>query len=296
MIISEIKIIKYIISTYRFLFWLFRKTGASDFITLFSINVLSLIILAIGFLATLQRVLGGVGLSDLDYQSHLRYLALIAFIALTFTTLYILRIRRMGITSVDAEIARGLDYKAALNRITDELDFVGIGASKLTHNENEFKEALERIKTHKGTARLLLCDPRQPILDSLERISNVGTGDYLITVQRSFAFLRHLKDRFGPTLEVRVYKPKTDKELITLRLMFINKSLCLLSQNVLGKVQKEGRSTPQLWIEKSNFSGNGPTLYTAFSELFYQLWDGPNTTELTDADFKQIAELSSKKP
>ncbi len=291
---SEFKVLKYIVSGYRFLFWIFRKTGASDFIALIAINVVVLILLAAGFLTTLKTVSGLFALSNLDYQSYLRYLASIAFVAVILATLYILRLRKMGITSVDAEIARGLDYKTALERITDELDFVGIGAAKLTHNETNFTEALERIKTHKGAARLLLCDPREQIVNRLERISNVGTGDYLTTVQRSFALLRQLKKRFGETLQIRVYKPKAEKDLITLRLMFINKGLCLLSQNVLGKVQKEGRSTPQLLIDRGSYASNGPTLYTAFSGLFVQMWDGPNTIELTDSDFQQIAALSSK--
>jgi hypothetical protein len=292
---SDFIIIKWIVNAYRFIFWLSRKFGLADFIALIVINVIALIGLVIGITITSQNLLEFLDITGLDYQNHLKWLSIISMLALSLTTLYILRLRKMGISSADAEIARGLDYKTALNRITDELDFVGIGAAKLTHNADEFTAALERIKTHKGTARLLLCDPRGPILDSLERISNVRTGDYLVTVQSSFALLRKLSERFGPTLQIRVYKPTTDKDLITLRLMFLNKSICLLSQNVLGKVQKEGRSTPQLLIDKANFFGSGPTLYTAFSELFDQMWNRANTAILTDSDFQQIADLSSIK-
>lgn len=293
MILSELKIIKWVVTAFRFCFWLFRKSGVSDFMTLVVLAGIASVLLVVGFLFSFQPISDYFGLLNPNYRLYLRYLTVLALLVLGFALLYALRLRKMGIASADAEITTGIDYKSALKLVTNEFNFLGIGASKLTSNSAEFTSALARVQSHKKITRLLLCDPRAPIVSRLEKISDVGNGSYLVRVKGSFSLLQHLQERFDSALEVRVYKPKTEEDLITLRLMFVNGKICLLSQNLLGKESKEGRSAPQLLIDSGALTNSSPTLYTAFSALFEQMWNRPNTKHVTDADFKEIAALTS---
>ena len=215
---------------------------------------------------------------------------LLVFFAITL--LYVLRLRNVGIVSADAEIARGLDYKAALSRVKHGFDFAGIGGAKLTQQKDEFTKSISRSSANGAIVRLLLCDPRVSIMTRLEKISGVNSGDYLLNVKQSFATLQQLQKRFGASIVIRVYKPDSERDLITLRLMFINGNFCLLSPNMLGIQSREGRSTPQLHIDSGRLFGADPTLYAALKQLFDQLWETAAANEITSKDFDEIADIS----
>jgi hypothetical protein len=61
---------------------------------------------------------------------------------------------RVGLQGADREIARGVNYRAALLLCKNYLDFLGVGASKLTR-EDEFSAALLRCRPD-APIRLLL--------------------------------------------------------------------------------------------------------------------------------------------
>jgi len=71
---SDFIIIKWIVNSYRFIFWLSRKFGLADFIALIVINVIALIGLVIGITITSQNLLEFLDITGLDYQNHLKWL------------------------------------------------------------------------------------------------------------------------------------------------------------------------------------------------------------------------------
>ena len=109
-------------------------------------------------------------------------------------------------------------------------------------------------------------------------------------MQKSFADIRQLRKRFPNSIFIHIYKPATEAELITVRLMLINKTICLLSQNVFGKDGGEGKSVPQLHLSAKPCLGSSPTFYRAFELYFEQLWSG-RSIEITEADFVAIAAI-----
>jgi hypothetical protein len=295
MAIADYAIFKWFVYAARWCFWLFRKFNVSDFKVVLIFTAPALLFFIFKILLTFPYIfdaLDSLGLI-IKHDDFLRYIYLYVIFVLFFNLFYTLRLRRMGIVSVDTEISRGLDYKGALNLVKNELDFIGIGASKLTSQKIEFTNAIERVSRNEGVIRLLLCDPSAPALARLEQLANVSQGQYLLNVKQSFSSLQQLKTRFGTALDIRLYKPETEGELITLRLMFINGNHCLLSQNTFGSQSREGRAIAQLHLQDKRLIGPEPTLYAAFGKLFDQLWSGSNARPITDVDFTTISALQS---
>lgn len=281
-----------LIRSTRWCFWLFRKLGFSDFAVVMAVGIPAIGILTAG-LSTYFELITITFRIDAKFISNLvPYFCGFLLVSFAITLLYVLRLRNVGIVSADAEISKGLDYKAALSRVKNGFDFAGIGGAKLTQQKEEFTKSISRSSANGAIVRLLLCDPRASIMTRLERISGVNSGDYLHNVKQSFATLQQLQKRFGASLAIRVYKPDTERDLITLRLMFINGNFCLLSQNTLGSQSREGRSTPQLHIDSGRLLGADPTLYAALKQLFDQLWDTAASNEITGKDFDEIAAIS----
>jgi hypothetical protein len=264
----------------------------SDFFVVMTIGIPAVGILLIGVLTYFDLF---SKIIPVDQQLILRLIPYVcAYLLVTFSIVFffVLRLRNVGIVSADSEIAKGLDYKAALNRVKNGFDFVGIGGAKLTQQKHEFTESIVRASSNGAVVRLLLCDPRAPIVTRLEKISGVNAGDYLHNVKQSFSTLQQLQKRFGTSIVIRVYKPATEQDLITLRMMFINGNFCLLSQNMLASHTREGRSTPQLHIDGGRLLGADPTLYAALKILFDQLWVAAASNEITSNDFDEIAAIS----
>ena len=276
----------------RWCFWLFRKLGFSDFAVVMTISIPAIGLLISGLLTYFELITKTFGIDAKGIFNLVPYFCAFLLTVFAITLLYVLRLRNICVVSADAEISRGLDYKAALSRVKNGFDFAGIGGAKLTQQKDEFTKSISRSNANGAIVRLLLCDPRPSIMTRLEKISGVNSGDYLHNVKQSFATLQQLQKRFGASIVIRVYKPNTERDLITLRLMFINGNFCLLSQNTLGIQSREGRSIPQLHIDSGRLSGADPTLYAALKQLFDQLWDSAATNELTNKDFDEIAAIS----
>lgn len=276
----------------RWAFWRYRKLGVTDFQVVFFAGILVLIFGVAGLLSQvsvvssyLPRLPNLVDAASLWYQ-------LGVVVTVAASTFFVWRLRKIGIVSADAETARGLDYKGALALVKSGFDFVGIGAAKLTHNKSDFTQAVERANQNNGQIRLILCDPRADAVRRLERIAAVDSGSYLLNVQQSFASIQHLKKRFPENILVRIYRPTTERELITVRLMLINNTTCLLSQHAFGKDAREGKSVPQLHLSSKPWLGSSPTFYLAFERYFQQLWTS-GSIEITESDFVAIAAIKS---
>ena len=283
---------RWLIRSSRWCFWLFRKLGFSDFAVVMTVGVPAVGILTAGLLTYFELITKAVAIDAKDISNLVPYFCAYLLVSFAITLFYVIRLRNVGIVSADAEIAKGLDYKAALSRVKNGFDFVGIGGAKLTQQKDEFTKSIVRASANGAMVRLLLCDPRASIMTRLEKISGVNSGDYLHNVKQSFATLQQLQKRFGTSIVIRVYKPDTEHDLITLRLMFINGNFCLLSQNMLGSQSREGRSTPQLHIDGGRLLGADPTLYAALKKLFDQLWEAAASDEIISKDFDEIAAIN----
>ena len=276
----------------RWAFWLYRKLSITDFQVVFFAGILVLIFGVVGLLSQVSVVSSYLPrLQNLvDAASPWYLLGVVVTVATS--TFFVWRLRKIGVVSADAETASGLDYKGALALVKSGFDFVGIGAAKLTHNKSDFTQAVERASQNNGQIRLILCDPRADAVRRLERMADVDSGSYLLNVQQSFASIRHLENRFPQNIFVRIYRPATEAELITVRLMRINKTICLLSQNVFGKDAREGKSVPQLHLSAKPWLGSSPTFYMAFERYFQQLWTS-GSIDITEPDFVEIAAIRS---
>jgi hypothetical protein len=290
MMLSEIWGVKYFLQAVRFAFRVYRKLGITDFqVSIFFYS--TAIIIAVGYFALkLPAVASVVPQSLVKFATQqIHWYFLYVTLCMCWGVFFALRLRKTGIVSVDGEITSGLDYSGALKKVTDGFDFIGIGASKLTSNKSDFEAAVSRAHRNGGKVRLLLCDPRADAMKRLEILADVRTGKYLSNVTQSFAVLFELRKQYAQDIEIRIYSPRNDKELVTVRMMFLNQSLCLVSQNVFGKDAKEGRSVAQLHVASKPRAGVTPTFYVAFRRLFDQYW--ATSTRITDADFAEIAAI-----
>lgn len=285
---TESLYLKYLVRFVRAVFWLYRKSGLSDFKT----SVVLLVITSILWMFTVwsgcSNYIVDQDFSNQKYEVYAGLISLIIYLGgLFFFFFYAARLRKLGIIGADAEIQSGLDYKNALARINDGFDLIGISGAKLTSHSDDFEKAIERVTAKNHQVRLLLCHPGCAI-ERLESLAGVNKGKYLATTKQSFTLLANLKQRFGNNLSIRLYKPTDESQFPAFRIMFINSELCLVSPNVPGAA-RQGRSLPQLHVSDEAAFGSEPTLYASFKKTFEQAWSvGQNvSTEI----FDEIAQL-----
>jgi hypothetical protein len=172
---------------------------------------------------------------------------------------------RVGIRGVDKNVGKGINYVNALRLCTNELKFLGIGASKLTR-ENEFTEALSRCTPSKQI-KFLLLNPEDARLIQAARNFNRPTEEYKNNVKKSLQIISTLKRDRAFNIEVRFYATEP-----VFRLMFIDSSLCLFSYYELGK--GEGSQLPQLHIVKADENKpNAESIYYPLEKYFDKLWE-----------------------
>ena len=171
---------------------------------------------------------------------------------------------KVGIRGVDQTIAGGIDYSGALRLCHNELKFLGIGASKLTA-ENEFKKALARCNADKSV-KLLLLDPEdERLVESAQRFDR-PPAEYKKNVLNSLHKIAELKKDRRFNIEVHFYCSEP-----IFRLMFIDNSLCLLSYYELGK--GEGAQLPQVHVTKAGENRpSSESLFHPLEKYFDELW------------------------
>ncbi len=171
---------------------------------------------------------------------------------------------QVGIRGVDKNIEGGINYLSALKLCKNKLEFLGIGANKLTREE-EFEKALSRCRPDKPV-KLLLLNPEDFRLQMAAQRFDRPINEYKNNVIGSLRRLSDLRNNRKFNIEVRFYSIEP-----VFRLMFIDDSLCLFSHYELGK--GDGSELPQLHITKANiFKPNSDSIYYPLEKYFDELW------------------------
>lgn len=172
---------------------------------------------------------------------------------------------RIGLVGADAEIRKGIEYSKALGLCSNSIEFLGIGASKLTEPNQPFEKAIDRCNSPTRPIRFLLSSPDSIGLQNIARNAGVDETSYQERVRRSLRVIAGLRKDRAMNIEVRFYG-----EFPAFRLMFIDDEICLASHYVLGK--GDGSQLPQLQIIKRSASRDISSLYYGFRSYFDNIW------------------------
>jgi len=215
---------------------------------------------------------------DIFLYTHLsgyRFLLASTFsfvVAAFFTWKELNQFWELGLIGADRQISKGIDFKRSLALCSNSLEFLGIGASKLTREPN-FESTMQRCHRSHTPIRFLLCDPQSPELQQIARQAGRDPEEYQRTVRDSLRIIAQQNKDRARNIEVRFYR-----RLPLFRLMFIDGWLCLASHYVFG--EGEGSQWPQLHIRKLRSRRDVESLYEPFRRYFQELWD-----EATEWDF-----------
>lgn len=172
---------------------------------------------------------------------------------------------RVGLIGVDQETANGLDYATALKMCNSDLEFLGIGASKLTRLGLEFEGAINRCSRPDCAIKFLLSRPDAEGLRRIATLAGRDASEYQHTVQESLRMIADFRTRRAKHIEVRFYR-----DFPAFRIMFINDSTCLVSHYVLGK--GDGSNLPQLHLIKMTDAEDIKSLFYGFRYYFDSMW------------------------
>ena len=188
--------------------------------------------------------------------------ALLAWVVLS--ELY--QFRRIGLVGADAHINKGIDYSKALSMASSSLDFLGIGASKLTKETDQFEKAVDRCDRTGRPIRFLLSNPENRDLERIAQKAGVDQNAYKQRVTESLRAIANLKNNRAKNIELRFYR-----EMPAFRLMFIDEQICLASHYIFGK--GDGSQLPQLHIIRQSESQDVNSLYYGFQQYFEYIWE-----------------------
>jgi hypothetical protein len=187
---------------------------------------------------------------------------------------------RIGLVGADPQIRSGVDVRGSLLLISTSLDFLGIGAAKLTAERTEFEAAISRCSSPQRPVRFLLCRPDSERLQHLAQSAERDRTLFQERVRESLRVIADLRNRRAWNIEVKFYR-----DFPTFRLMFIDDSVCLASHYVLGKGLDV--ELPQLHVVKMQGHRDVDSMYYAFRSYFERYW-----TEAETWDFSQYLEES----
>lgn len=186
-----------------------------------------------------------------------------AFLALSWW-LEIRTYWRLGIVGIGG--TKGSDrYTFALEMCSNSLDFLGVGARKLTDKQSAFEGAINRCHRQSRPVRLLLCSPDSPELIAFARQAMQPPNEYQERVRASLRAIRLMKVERARNIEVRFYD-----HLPVFRLMFIDDELCLASHYVFG--EGDGSQLPDIYIRRRTGKRDVESIYYGFQQYFEQLW------------------------
>lgn len=195
---------------------------------------------------------------------------------------YLSRLWNLGIIYADPSARNGLDYDKSLFICRNKLDFLGVGAYKLTKSK-EFINAIDRCNNQITPIRFLLCHPKGDALKIVAEHAGKPSDDYQKRVLKSLQIIADLKKDQHRNIQVRLYKGNNVENLPMYRLMFINDDLCLCSYTVWG--EGDGSQLPQLHLRKMPYRRNTDSFYYAMRNYFEWLWK--NSSEW-DFDLSKI--------
>jgi hypothetical protein len=182
---------------------------------------------------------------------------------------------RIGLVGADDQIRSGINFRRALGIVSNSMDFLGIGAAKLTDEKPEFDAAVGRCQRPERPVRFLLCRPDDEKLIEMAQSAERDRGSYQTKVLDSLRAIADLRNNRAWNVQVRFYR-----EFPTFRLMFIDDAICLASHYVLGK--GSGAELPQLHVVKPKGSRDVDSLYYGFNSYFNRFWENAE-----EWDFKQ---------
>lgn len=172
----------------------------------------------------------------------------------------------VGLIGIDKTLTSGISPARSLKMCSISLDFLGVGASKLSSTGLAFEEAIQRCSRPGRPIRFLLCSPRHKDLERIARQAGVVQEKYRENVSQSLDIIARLKRERERNIEVRFYDA-----LPLFRLMFIDDELCLASHYYFG--ENDGSQLPQLHIRKIGTARDTDSLYFPLHEYFDLLWN-----------------------
>jgi len=184
----------------------------------------------------------------------------------------------VGLRSADRRVDKGIDYRTSLSLVHDELSFLGTGASKLTALTREFEDALARCRQDKPIRFLLMKPSDENLRNAAQRArrDREAYKNQVLESLRRIAGIR--KDRGLPNIEVSFYPESQLGWGISsvFRLMFIDRSLCLMSYNAFGisDGRQPGSELPQLHLVSSGADETASgSFYWAMERFYDLLWE-----------------------
>jgi hypothetical protein len=172
----------------------------------------------------------------------------------------------LGIVGVGSDPTSDSRYDRALQLCRNSLDFVGIGARKLTDRRVAFDAAMTRCHRDNRPIRFLLCAPSNARLIQMALQAGRPANEYQENVRASLRILKLFREERARNIEVRFYD-----ELPVFRLMFINDDICLASHYVFG--EGDGSRLPDVYIKRYAGKRDVDSIYYGFRRYFEQLWD-----------------------
>lgn len=192
------------------------------------------------------------------------------------------RLKNLGLVgATDTTEHSSYSYVTAIDASTTQFMLMGVGADKVTSNEQRFVEMVKRIIANGGHIRLLLLDPSSHAMTVMEDFAGVESGQFRNNVKNSLLRIRAIIDRLQcrNTISIRSYFVSNHTYMPPFRLTFINNDKCIASPRTLGD-KNLGKLQPQLVFENTNAT-EGPNYYGAFLRYFEAHWrqSNPETVE-----------------
>lgn len=207
---------------------------------------------------------------NIYFYRHLQGDAFLTFSIVSFAVVALFAWRelnqfwRLGLIGADKRVSTGVDYKRSLRLCSNSLDFLGIGASKLTQEAKEFDSAMKRCNRSHQPIRFLLCDPNNLELQEIAKQAGRDREEYRVNVRESLRVIARQRTDRARNIQVRFYK-----RLPLFRLMLIDGWLCLATHYVFG--EGDGSQWPQLHIRRDP-KRDKESLYYPFRRYFEELW------------------------
>lgn len=258
----------------------YRSFGIRDWLASFiGITLLGVInVVAAGFFT-------GIFSQDRSVVPFFVFASIILVLALP-PLLFVLKLRRNGITDADFAVEGGFDYRAALQSGRGGFSFMGVGGSKLTENDNIFRQAVGSARKSGAAIQMLLLDPdSSEIVAALEHFD--GAQGYKAKIQHSIEFVTGITGISHDAVKIRLYRPDNLKQLKPFRLFFADGD-CLVSPFVPATgLWDRGRQLPQLRVSSQGWpKKDAPTLYAGFWRHFEANWENAGAKNSGDENGK----------
>ena len=189
---------------------------------------------------------------------------------------------RVGLIDAFSRTSSGIEPAASLKLAHESIEFLGIGANKLT-TDPEFEAAIRRCSSggNGQTCRFLLTPPSNNFLETLALRNGGNATAYKDKVTESLKIFANLKINKKLSLDVRFYKSGEGSEFQQFRLMILNDDLCLTSWTVWD--DKLGMNNPQIILRRaSKVADQKATLFKAFKEHFEVMWQEGEVVDLKE--------------